>query len=172
MANDGTPKEEETLYTKDKLTQKFQRYELFWERAEVNRPLIGFSSGGYFPFTSYRAIAKLADEDVLEAHMLDPDAFWPDYERILQATAPIQDDVVRGAAPFPAIPWMEAMLGCRVRIAPGSIWAEEMGLSWDELEGLQVDEDNPWLQKYLAFTKMLVERSRAGSQLDCRSFGG
>ncbi|NLN16885.1 MAG: hypothetical protein GX182_06165 [Firmicutes bacterium] len=147
------------MYTKDKLTQKFQRYELFWERAEVNRPLIGFSSGGYFPFTSYRAIAKLADEDVLEAHMLDPDAFWPDYERILQATAPIQDDVVRGAAPFPAIPWMEAMLGCRVRIAPGSIWAEEMGLSWDELEGLQVDEDNPWLQKYLAFTKMLVERS-------------
>ncbi|NMB17801.1 MAG: hypothetical protein GX980_11935 [Firmicutes bacterium] len=147
------------MYSEGELQKKFQRYQLFWEQAQVDRPLIGFSAGGYFPFTSYRAISALADEDVLEAHMLDPEAFWPDYERILKATTPIQDDVVRGAAPFPAIPWMEAMLGCTVRIAPGSIWAEEMCLSWDELETLQVDEGNPWLQKFLAFTEMLVERS-------------
>lgn len=147
------------MYSEGELQKKFQRYQLFWEQVQVNRPLIGFSAGGYFPFTSYRAISALADEDVLEAHMLDPEAFWPDYERILKATTPIQDDVVRGAAPFPAIPWMEAMLGCTVRIAPGSIWAEEMCLSWDELETLQVNESNPWLQKFLAFTEMLAERS-------------
>ena len=87
------------MYSQGELQTKFQRYQQFLEQAQVNRPLVGFSAGGYFPFTSYRAIAALANEDVLEADMLDPEAFWPDYERILKATTPIQDDVVR-AAPF------------------------------------------------------------------------
>ena len=38
---------------------KLDRYSGFWNRSPVERPLIGFSVGGWFPLQSYRAMQKL-----------------------------------------------------------------------------------------------------------------
>ena len=51
------------------------------------------------------------------------------------------------------------MLGSPLRILPESILGEDMDLEWDEIEDLELDKDNPWLQKYIEFTKVLVESS-------------
>jgi len=39
---------------------KTDRYNCFWDRSAAERPLIGFSVGGWFPLQSYRAMQKLS----------------------------------------------------------------------------------------------------------------
>jgi len=58
------------------------------------------------------------------------------------------------------VPWMEAILGCTIRIADleaGGMWAEPAFTGWDELERLRVRDDNPWLVKLLQYTRALVK---------------
>ena len=62
----------------------------------------------------------------------------------------------KGVSPIPAMPWAESMLGCANKMARGSIWAVERMASWEELENLSLEDDNPWLLKYLEFLKALT----------------
>ena len=109
------------------LEGKTDRYRRFWTRSPVERPLIGFSVGGWFPLQSYRAMQKLRGEPILRPDDLHPEEFLPDYEGIVALWDGLEDDMIRGLAPLPPFPWLEAMLGCRVQIGNESVWAEEGG---------------------------------------------
>lgn len=139
---------------KDKLT----KYKAFWANSPVDRPLIGFSLGGWFPLQSYSTMQRFRGEGALTPDKLDPEEFFPDYDRIVSQWDTVEDDILRAVAPIPPFPWLEAMLGTPVRIGEESIWAEEGGFDYSSLDSLDVSQDNPWRQKYLEFVAALTER--------------
>jgi hypothetical protein len=135
--------------------EKVGRYTRFWARSPVERPLIGFSVGGWFPLENYRALQALRGVDAVGPEDVEPEAFLDDYERVVGMWEGVQDDMIRGLAPIPPFPWLEAMLGCRIRIGGESVWAEEGGFEYADAGRLDLTEANPWRRKYLEFVTLL-----------------
>ena len=137
------------------IADKVDRYLRFWRRAPVERPLIGFSVGGWFPLQSYRAALKLKGKPSLSPDDLHPEEFLADYRGLVGLWDGVEDDMIRGLAPIPPFPWLEAMLGCRVQIGAESIWAEEGGFDYADLPRVDFTDENPWRRKYLEFVATL-----------------
>jgi hypothetical protein len=138
---------------------KVARYRAFWARESVERPLVGFSFKTWFPLQEFAASAAWQDAPYLTPDMVAPEAFLDDQERLLREGEVIQDDILRGATPSQAVPWLDGMLGGKLRILPGSILGEERCLPWDELERLRLEREHPWFAKYVACIVALVRRS-------------
>ena len=141
---------------------KIGSYRDFWNRAEVARPLIGFSHVGWFPLTYFSACASWQLHEYITPDMLDPEDWFEDYEGLLREGETVEDDMLRGACPiqvaFPC--FLPATLGNRIRVLPGNVMGDERKLPWDEaLSAARVDRDNPWFRKYIEFAEALVERS-------------
>jgi hypothetical protein len=62
---------------------KVDRYGRFWSRAPVERPLIGFSLGGWFPLQSYRALERLRGKHALSPNDFQPEEYLADYDAIV-----------------------------------------------------------------------------------------
>lgn len=139
--------------------RKIARYRAFWRRENADRPLVGFSFKSWFPLQEFAASAAWQEKEVLTPEMVEPAAFLADQERLLREGESIADDILRGASPHQAVPWLDGMLGATLRILPGSILGVERNLSWEELEEIRLDPANPWYQKYIAFIQALVEHS-------------
>lgn len=138
---------------------KIERYQAFWQRRPVSRPLVGFSIKSWFPLEEFAASAAWQSSRTLTPDMVEPEAFLDDQERLLREGETLGDDILRGASPSQAVPWLDGMLGGALRILPGSILGEDRRLSWDELAAMRLDRDNPWFQKYVACIEALVRRS-------------
>ena len=113
---------------------KIAGYRAFWDRAPVKRPLVGFSIKSWFPLQEFSASAAWQDREVLTPDMIEPAAFLDDQERQLQEGEIIEDDILRGASPSQAVPWLDGMLGAALRILPATVLGVErtleVGQSW------------------------------------------
>ena len=138
---------------------KIAGYRAFWERSPARRPLVGFSIKSWFPLQEFSASAAWQDSNVLTPGMVDPEAFLDDQERLLREGEVMGDDILRGACPSQAVPWLDGMLGAVLRILPGTVLGVERTLPWDELESVRLDPGNPWFVKYVDFVESLVRRS-------------
>jgi len=138
---------------------KVAGYRAFWDRAAVKRPLVGFSIKSWFPLQEFSASAAWQDHGVLTPEMIEPEAFLDDQERLLGEGGLIEDDILRGASPSQAVPWLDGMLGATLRILPGTVLGVERTVAWDELANLRLDTQHPWFTKYTAFIDALVRRS-------------
>jgi hypothetical protein len=138
---------------------KIDRYRAFWQRAPVDRPLVGFSFKSWFPLREYGASAVWEGQEHLTPDMVDPEAFLDDQERLLREGETLDDDILRGASPSQAVPWLAGMLGARLRILPGSILGETRHLPWEALEDVHLDREHLWFGKYIAFARH-VARAR------------
>jgi hypothetical protein len=120
--------------------------------------LCDFFSGGVF------SLAVFHDglcEGLLEPQMIVPEA-WDEFYRLVGFLAPMQGDLVETVYPFAAIPWMEGIMGCpiKVSLSSDSIGADpclEDLSGLDAVEAAALDPDNPWLVKLLEFQRFLVE---------------
>ena len=140
---------------------KIERYRAFWARSDVPRPLVGFTTRGWLPLEEYAATRAWPPDSYLAPEMVVPEAFMEDEERLLAEGAWLDDDILRGDSPAAAaIPWLSGILGSRLRILPGNVLGEDRALSWEDLEGLRLDRQNPWYRKYIAFAEALVARAR------------
>lgn len=139
---------------------KIARYRAFWARETVSRPLVGFSFKSWFPLQEYAASAAWQEREVLTPDMVEPAAFLDDQERLLKEGEVVEDDILRGASPSQAVPWLDGILGGKLRILPGSILGEERCLPWDALWELKLDLTQPWAAIYLQFVEVLVARSQ------------
>src|ERR1700693_137770 len=136
---------------------KLARYQAFWNRDAVTRPLAGFTRIGWVPFDEVAPCRSWDVDSFLTADRIDPEAFLPDHLRMLREGEEIDDDLIRGACPGQvAIPWLPGMLECRVRILPHNVLGEERQLSLEEALRVRLDRNNSWLLKYLAFAEALV----------------
>jgi hypothetical protein len=138
---------------------KIAGYLAFWERAPVRRPLVGFSIKSWFPLQEFSASAAWQDREALTPEMVEPEAFLDDQERLLREGEVIEDDILRGASPSQAVPWLDGMLGATLRILPGTVLGVERTLAWDDLADLHLDARAPWFAKYVAFIEALVRHS-------------
>jgi hypothetical protein len=137
--------------------EKIKRYNDFWSGAEVDRPLIGFSLGGWFPLHSYTALHKFRGKGRLFPDQVQPEEFLPDYDRLVAQWESVEDDVIRGVAPIPPFPWLESMLGSPVHVGEESLWAEEGGFDYANTLKLDWSAENPWRCKYLEFVAALKD---------------
>jgi hypothetical protein len=136
---------------------KIARYRAFWGREPAERPLVGFSFAGWFPLGEFEACKTWASADYLTPEMIDAKAFLRDHLRILREGDIMDDDLIRGACPAQvAVPWLPAMLGCRLRILPQNVLAEEHCRPWNEVCDVRLDPGHPWFRKYAEMLESLV----------------
>ena len=136
---------------------KIARYQAFWERSAVARPLVGFSLVGWFPVQEFQTCRAWQGADCVTPQMIRPQAFLEDHLRMLREGEILDDDLIRGACPGQvAIPWLPGIAGCRMRVFPDSILGEEQCLSLERAASLKPDRDNPWFRKYVEFGLALV----------------
>jgi len=140
------------------LEEKIKRYKAFWSSSPVERPMVGFSLGGWFSFQSYSAIQKCRGTERLTLDMLSPERHFDDYDRIVAPFDEIEDDAIHSVAPIPAFPWLEAMLGIPAQVGNESIWVKEGGFDYRDTGKLNLSKDNPWRKKYLEFVSALQDR--------------
>lgn len=139
---------------------KIQRYHAFWRRAPVDRPLVGFTLRGWFPLDDYAPSRAWPTDTYLTPDMVVPEAFMEDEERLLGEGELIDDDIIRGDMPAAAVlPWLSGMLGARLRILPGNVLGEERHLTWDEIDQVRLDLQDPWFRKYIEFAVKLSLRA-------------
>jgi len=143
----GEPKE---------VDEKIKAYLKFWNLEDSPHPIIGFDVGGFFPFQWFPALKEIGENVWLQPDHLVVEKYLDDYTKVYLRASSVNDDFIKGVSPIPAIPWMEAMLGCPVEISGDSIWGREREADWKDLEGLSLDENNPWFNKYLEFLEALV----------------
>ena len=138
---------------------KIEGYRAFWNQTPVKRPLIGFSIKSWFPLQEFSASAAWQNQEILTPEMIEPAAFLEDQERLLREGEILEDDILRGACPSQAVPWLDGMLGATLCILPGSILGAERTLPWEQLADLRLAPGNPWLTKYLHFIETLVRHA-------------
>jgi hypothetical protein len=140
---------------------KIERYRAFWDRAPVERPLVGFTFVGWFPLQYFAVSRAWQVNEHITPDRFCADEWFDDYERLLREGEEIDDDMIRGACPiqvvFPC--FLPAILGCPVRVLPDNVMAEELHLSWKEALQRRLEADNPWFQKYLEFAEALAARA-------------
>ena len=100
-------------------------------------------------------------EGLLEPEMIVPEA-WEKFYRVIRWAAPTRGDLVETVYPFVTIPWMEAIMGCPVKVSlsSNSIGTEpclEDLADLDAVEAAALDPNNPWLLKLLEFQCFLLE---------------
>ncbi len=140
---------------------KIDRYKAFWNREEVDRPLVGFSYVGWYPLEYFSVCRAWKVNDHITPEMLEPERWLDDYEGLLREGEEADDDMLRGACPiqvaFPC--FIPAILGCKIRVLPDNVIGDELNLSWDEALRTRLDFQSPWYEKYVEFAHALVERS-------------
>ncbi len=143
------------------LEARLEMHREYWDRRPQRHPLAAFRVVPDFFFSRHYQAARplLEPGRMIEPDMLDVEAFLPDYERMFADTVKLEQDAFWTAEPFTGIPWMEAILGCGVMAESASFVSRPWMRSLDQVDQVRLDPDNPWLRKYLEFTRRLVEIS-------------
>jgi len=134
------------------------RHEAFLSRAAADRPLIGAWLGGYFPAQQFpHGTAGWREGQTLSAQDVALEPFAADYEDLFRLHQDLEDDFVYAGSAYWGVPWLEAILGCPVRVSKTTCWA---GPCLDRLSDLPHTignlDDNTWLQCLLRFTRELI----------------
>lgn len=133
----------------------------FWSLEKVNGPLIGFTVGTGFDSWSYWQDNKAAQsllqlEEISPADII-PSDFIEDQIKYLRFTEKINDDIIRSAMPLASIPWMEAIIGCKIISTNSSVSAVKMFNDICEVEIMPFTSNNLWAKKYFEFFKVYDE---------------
>ena len=138
---------------------KIEGYKKFWRRDAVKRPLVGFSFKSWLPLYEYNASAGWPTDTYLTPDMVIPEDFLEDQEKLLVEGESMDDDILRGASAIQSLFWGDGILGCKMRILPGTVVAQPLNLEWPEINKIVFDREAPWYKKYISFTQALVARS-------------
>jgi hypothetical protein len=150
------------MKTQAQLTESIERFqESFWDRKSTGRPPVGIYDEDIFlpikflrrPFTE----SNVRPEDV------NGDLVANEYEFSFANQGVSCDDFIPFAAPWRAIPWLEAACGCPVRYSEGSLAPVHFVESADELEHLPIPASNAWLD----CMRRETERLEAQATPDC-----
>lgn len=133
------------------------RHEAFLNLEPVERPLLGFWLGGYYPAEQFPAGTagwhdgqELRPEDVAFA------PFAADYEKLFRLHQQAADDFFYVGSAYWGIPWLEAILGCPVFAAGSNCRAEACSSLDVGAGGPPPVTGNPWFQALRRFTEELT----------------
>ncbi|MFC2133961.1 hypothetical protein ACFLR4_04685 [Bacteroidota bacterium] len=136
--------------------QKYKdRHLAFWELADVKSPLIGFALGAGTDAWSYwqanKAAQILLNNKIILPAEIEPADFVEEQIRYLELADKIDDDVIRTGMPLASLPWMEAILGCKVISTGAHFQSHEILDDPELLQAIPFDDNNPWVKKYFEF---------------------
>lgn len=141
---------------RESLEHTLNRYRAFWKRQPVDRPILGLTLSTYTPLEMIDQ-ALFPQEGLIMPADLHIDTFLNWYDQDCKNNLTLGGDQFWVAVPFWGIPWMEAIIGCRVRQSGSSIWAEHHLESLRDFPAIDLSANNPWLAKLLDFTSRLVD---------------
>jgi hypothetical protein len=152
------------------MEERFALHRAFWSGSDQGRPLASFRIGDFFFARHCRAAASLLvpERETVSGDLAVAD-YMDDYERMFAEAESCGQDAFWTAEPYTGIPWMEAILGCEVRAGKEAFTTRpayaSAAMAADAMErvvsGMRSNpSSNPWLAKYLEFTKALVQLGR------------
>ncbi len=143
------------------LDARLELHREYWDRRPQQHPVAAFRVAPDFFFSRhFKAAAHLlVPGKEIQPDMLVVDDFLADYEEMFQTSVQLGQDAFWTAEPFTGIPWMEAIMGCKVIGETASFVSKPWMDSLDQLDQVRLDMENPWLQKYLEFTEKLATLS-------------
>lgn len=122
------------------IAEILERHKAFWNMEDAKKPSlrIGRYDSGYGqqppPMKMPLTDGTMASGDLfyLEPEMLSPERFSPKDERP-SAVLATDGDLLSVRAPFTKVPWMEATIGCSIRVSlqSSNMWSEPvLGKGW------------------------------------------
>lgn len=128
----------------------------FWRGGQTDRPLVGVYLGGYMVDDVYLVASE---GDLLQPQQLVPERFFDLLAERCKAANRLDQDLIRPVSPLNYVPWLEAILGCPIRVHSQSCWAEPLLAEDEPLETLQIGRSEAWRDVGLAFMRAIVEWS-------------
>ena len=127
----------------------------FWRGEQTDRPLVGVYVGGYLSAEIY-LVAQ--EGDLLQPHQLAPERFFDLFAERCEAAERLDQDLIRPVSPPHSVPWLEAILGCPIRVGAQAVWAEPLLTEDEPLEALEIARSEAWLEVAVEFVRALVEQ--------------
>ena len=125
------------------LEERLAHQRAFWERNNLDRPVIGFT-GSYFSPDTVKLIGReegrVAPEDV------DIERTLAYTEAQLEAWQDCTGDLFWTATQLYQFRWLAATVGAAVSAGGDSVWAEPFIEDYGQVQELKVTDDNPWLE--------------------------
>ena len=136
-----------------------RRHKNFWARGAADQALVGRGRRKYFPTEDFKLEWDQVD---IQPELYDPEYFLPQYEKKFSSGGLYIGDLLWSACPFWGIPWMEAIIGCPIRIQETSktFWAAPIFSDLREIPDISLSLQNTWFQKLLESVKVLAENSK------------
>ncbi len=152
------------------ISDLLERHKAFWGMEDVEKPLlkIGRYSSSYGqqppPMKLPLADGTMASGDLfyLDPEMLSPERFSRREENP-SAEPATAGDLLSVRSPFAKVPWMEAIVGCPIRVSlqSSSMWSESvLGEDWYK-DFRSLKPSDRWRGKLLEFTEFLSANSGA-----------
>lgn len=135
-----------------------ERYKVFWNRQDTDRPLLGCNIG-FFVSHQFLRTMQAIPAGIIKPEDISIDLFLEDCEQLYQTYLKIGDDYPFVGVPFYGVPWMEAIMGCPIKSSPTSFWAEPIIEDWKTWRWERPTLENPWMQKLLELMQALVKHS-------------
>lgn len=134
------------------------RHEAFLSLRPVDRPLLGFWVGGYYPGEQFpRGTSDWREGQVLHPDDVRLERFAADYENLFRIHRDVDDDFFYVGSAYWGIPWLEAILGCRVIAGTMTCWAEPCLPHLDDALPPAINlYENPWFNCLIEFTRELI----------------
>jgi hypothetical protein len=139
--------------------QSVDRHEAFLERRPVDRPLIHPWKSGYYPAEQFpRGTSRWQTGARLQAEDASFAPFADDYQRLSECQQNRDNDFGFVGSAYWGIPWLEAIMGCPVKVAPANCYAKPFLTSPDSGKEHAIDLNaNAWFDALLRFTRELVD---------------
>ncbi len=149
------PKEAIRIKSPDQIAESIDRFRRgLWERETIDRPPVGVSPDrSWLPVKYLKAEfekSEVRPEDITGALVRT------DYEDASFERRVLHDDWLPYSAPWRAVPWIEAVSGCRVPFASGSLSGTHFVQRPEDLAELALPADRSWLECLRAQTEALV----------------
>ena len=151
-----------------------EKHAAFWRHADSGAIL---RYTGIYSQSSAISLPQPGGEEITETERLEPQMISPDdlitvvesynHDQLDAALALHgeylvnvgQGDFLPLAMPLMKFPWLEAILGCPIRMSEGQIWdARYAGDPEEVVSDKSSFDHNPWFQLYLEFLKVLQNR--------------
>ncbi|CAG0947641.1 hypothetical protein ANRL1_04374 [Anaerolineae bacterium] len=134
------------------------RHTAFLSMQPVDRPLLGIWVGDYY-FTSQfpHGVSRWQPGAEITPQELTFEQFLPDYRNLYELHERLNDDFFYVGSAYPGLPWMEAIMGCRVNAEESSTWTTPFLSDYAQLEELRPVGESPWFRKLIELTSALVE---------------
>ena len=131
----------------------------FWTIDKNSRPLIGCNLYGKNMWQNCPHTLGAIKTGIVNPEDIITELFIKDCDKLFNEHKKINEDFPFVASPFVYIPWMEALMGCKIVATEKSFWPEPFIDDLEKWDWEIPTLENPWAKKLLELLKALIQNS-------------